>query len=136
MATYMIDTTTFSGMMKKDPKIYAKVNSLDPADRLIICPTVRGEILFGIQKLPTGKRKQDLETKAQHLLRAVESRDITDSIADQYAIIKNEAKTRGKQLSDNDLWIAATAVHHNAIIVAADKDYSGLSRLSVEDWTR
>ena len=136
MATYVIETTTFSGMMRKDAKIYAKVSSLNPSDHLIICPTIRGEILFGIRKMPTGRKRRDLETKAQGLFRALESRDITDSIADQYAEVKYQAKIAGKSLSDNDLWIAAIAICHNAVLVAADKDYAGLSRLSVEDWTK
>jgi len=136
MAKYMIDTTTFSAMMKRDPIVYAKVGSLDPADSLIICPNVRGEILFGVQKLPEGKRKTELASKAWTLLGAIESRDITDPIADEYARIKNESKTKGKQLSDNDIWIAAAAVQHNAVIVAADRDFSRLSQLSAEDWTK
>lgn len=136
MATYIIETTTFSGMMRKDSNIYAKVSTLDPSDRLIICPNIRGEILFGIEKLPVGKKQRELQTKAQALFLAFESRDITDSIADQYAQIKCEAKVIGKSLSDNDLWIAASAIHHDAVLVATDKDYSGLSRLSVEDWAK
>jgi predicted nucleic acid-binding protein len=136
MATYLIETTTFSGMMKKDTKIYAKVSSLDPSDSLTVCPTVRGEILFGIEKMPKGQKRTDLETKAQILFSACESRDITEPVGDKYAQIKHEAKVAGKSLSDNDLWIAATAICHNAVLVAADKDYAGLSGVLLEDWTK
>lgn len=136
MAIYLIDTSTFSCMMKQDPKIHARISSLTPTDQLMICPIIRGEILFGIEKLPTGRRRRDLETKAQSLFLAFETKDITDFIADYYAQIKNETRATGKQLSDNDLWIAATAVYYNAVIVAVDKDYSRLSQLSAEDWTK
>lgn len=136
MATYLIDTTTFSGMMKNDEKIRAKVSSLDPSDHLIICPIVRGEILFGIENVPKGTKRTDLETKAQAVFDACASRDIADSIADEYAKVKYQAKVAGKCLSDNDFWIAATAICHNTVLVAADKDYAGLSDPLVEDWTK
>jgi predicted nucleic acid-binding protein len=123
-------------MMREDAKIQAKVSALQPLDCLVICPPIRGEILFGIGKMPLGRRRRDLEAKAQSLFGAFESKDINDSIADQYAQLKCQAKIAGKSLSDNDLWIAATAIYHNAILVAADKDYTGLSGLTVENWTR
>jgi hypothetical protein len=34
---------------------------LDPADRVVTCAIVRGEVLFGISKLPAGKRRTELE---------------------------------------------------------------------------
>lgn len=136
MADYLIETTTFSGMMRQDAKIHARVSSLDPSDRLTVCPIVRGEILFGIEKMPRGKKRTDLETKAQALFHACESRDVGEPVGDKYAQIKNEARVAGKILSDNDLWIAATAMCHNDVLVAADKDYAGLSGVLLEDWTK
>jgi len=48
MATYILDTTTFSLMMKKDPKVLNKMASLSPTDRVVICPIVREEVRYGL----------------------------------------------------------------------------------------
>ena len=38
--------------------------ALDPADHVVICSIVRGEILFGIARLPPGGRRDELEKQA------------------------------------------------------------------------
>jgi len=49
---------------RKNSKLDARMSSLAPADRVVICPVVRGEIRYGIEQLPQSKRRQDLETQA------------------------------------------------------------------------
>ncbi|MBI4026188.1 MAG: PIN domain-containing protein [Verrucomicrobia bacterium] len=69
--TYLLDTNAFSDLMREQPDIRAHVESLLPADRLVICTIVRGEIRYGVSRLPEGKKKQDLETKAEKLFAAI-----------------------------------------------------------------
>ena len=49
--------------MRDIPKVKGRLNSLAELDYLFTCPIVKGEILFGIVRLPAGKRKRDLEQK-------------------------------------------------------------------------
>jgi hypothetical protein len=37
-------------------------------EHIIICSVIRGEIRYGIERLPQGKQRQELETKAGKLL--------------------------------------------------------------------
>lgn len=57
--------------------------------------------------------------------------------ADYYASLKKHAEQQGTPLSENDLWIAATAMAFNAILVTADSDFQQIAGfgLQVEDWT-
>lgn len=62
--TYLLDTNAFSDLMREQPMFRARLASLASADPIIVCMIVRGEIRYGISRLPDGKKKQDLQTKA------------------------------------------------------------------------
>lgn len=53
--------------MEDNSKVKGRLNSLTESDYLFTCPIVKGEILFGIGSLPEGKRRRDLEQKANEL---------------------------------------------------------------------
>lgn len=50
--------------------------------------------------------------------------------------LKWQSARRGIAMSENDLWIAATALGVDATLVAADRDFGRLPGLRVEDWTQ
>ena len=53
---FLLDTNAFSDLMRKHSKLDARMSSLAPADRVVICTVVRGEIRYGIEQLPQSKR--------------------------------------------------------------------------------
>jgi predicted nucleic acid-binding protein len=63
---FLLDTNAFSDLMRKHSKLDARMASLAPADRVVICTAVRGEIRYGIESFrkasagKTWKAKQDL----------------------------------------------------------------------------
>ena len=105
MPEYLLDTTIFSYMLKQNAKVLARIASLSTADRLAICTIVRGEVLYGLERLPHGKKKQDLGAKVTELFRALHCEPIPETAADQYARIKRETERKGTRLDENDLWI-------------------------------
>ncbi len=120
------------------PHVTDHLNSLsDLNDYVFTCTIVRGEILFGIQKLPIGHRRQVLENQAINLFEGLPCLAVPKEAADYYAMLKSHAEQQGTPLSDNDLWIAATAIALNAILVTADSDYQRIIEfgLKLEDWT-
>jgi predicted nucleic acid-binding protein len=62
---FLLDTNAISALMREEARIVAWLSSVRPDDRVVICTVVRGEILFGLGKLAEGRRRADLETKAQ-----------------------------------------------------------------------
>jgi tRNA(fMet)-specific endonuclease VapC len=135
VAVYLLDTTTFSYLMRDDPNVRARIGALSATDRLAISATVRGEILYGIERLPAGRRRQALEAKAQQLFGALPCEAVEAAVADGYARLKRTAEQAGTSLDENDLWIAATAHALGAVLVTADSDFSRLPVLTMEDWT-
>ena len=134
--TYLWDTTTCSALMRRDAKVRARVAALTAADRVVICTITRGEILYGLARLPEGKRRSVLEAEAMALFGQLVCLAIPEAAADQYASIKWEAERKGTPLDENDLWIAATARALEAIVVTIDSDFQRVSGLQTEDWTQ
>ena len=135
---YLLETSTCSFLMAHAPRVVAHFNSLsNDDDYAFTCTIVRGEILFGIERLPTGRRRQLLENQIVNLFTELPCLAVPEETADYYAQMKKQAEQQGTPLSDNDLWIAATAMTFNAILVTSDLDFQRITGfgLQLEDWT-
>ncbi len=102
----------------------------------MVCPIVRGEIGYGIERLPTGRRRERLERRTLHLFGMLTCEPILESAAGHYAEIKAACESKGLSLDENDLWIAATALSLGATVVSRDSDFQRVDRLNVVDWTK
>ena len=122
--------------MEDIPKVKGRLNSLAESDYPFTCPIVKGEILFGIVRLPDGKRRRDLKQKANELFAQVPCDPIPENVGDAYAQIKVAAQQQGTSLDECDLWIVATALALDAILVTSDSDYQRIAGLGLrlEDW--
>ena len=123
--------------MEDSPKVKGRLGSLAETDYLFTSPIVKGEILFGIFRLPAGLRRQILEQKANQVFSVVPCDPMPDDVGTDYAQTKVAAQQRGTPLDECDLWIAATAMAVDAILVTSDNDFQRITGLGlqVEDWT-
>jgi hypothetical protein len=64
---YLLDTSAISLLMREDPAVANWLLSVSAQDRLVVCTITRGEILFGLGRLAQGKRRTELELKAEIL---------------------------------------------------------------------
>lgn len=137
MKLYLLDSTTLSFIVEEHPAVHARLEALAHEDRAITCTVVRGEVLFGVQRLPGGKRREALALKVARVLSSFRCEPIPETAADSYARIKTDTQLRGKRLDENDLWIAATALVLGAVLVTADSDFNRVANgLHIEDRTR
>ena len=134
--TYLIETTAVSHLMRRDVRTLARIAALASSDVAAVCTITRGEILYGLERLPTGRRRRTLEEEATHVLAQFPCLPVSESTADHYARIKREAESRGTPLDENDLWLAATAVASGAVLVTSDSDFQRVAGLAVEDWSQ
>ena len=105
--------------------------TVSPSDRVVTCTVARGEILFGLARLAPGRRRTELEEKASKVLAAIPCEAVPVAAGDQYAALKVIQQKRGLSLDENDLWIAATALALNAVLVSRDNDFQGAAGLNV-----
>lgn len=134
MAVFLLDTNAVSDLMRDHRKVRARAAARS-ADRVVICTIVRGEVLHGIELLPPGRRRADLEAKAAAILATLPCEAVPAPVADHYARVKRECRSAGTALDENDLWIAATALALGAVLISRDRDFSRVPGLAVEDWT-
>ena len=136
MNKYLLDTSTLSFLMHDSPQVKRHFRFLQQSDYPFTCPIVKGEILFGIFRLPEGKRRRDLQQKANEAFSVVPCDPMPENVEETYAQIKVAAEQQGTRLNECDLWIAATALALDAILVTSDSDFQRITGqgLRLEDW--
>jgi len=98
---------------------------------VVTCTIVRGEILFGIGKLPEGRRRAELEETGHRFLASLRCEPVPEQAGEHYAAVKLARQQRGLALDENDIWVAATALALGATLVSRDRDFAGVDGLFV-----
>jgi predicted nucleic acid-binding protein len=133
MPAALLDTNAVSDLMRDHAQVKARIAS--HADPIATSVVVAGEIRYGLDRLPPGKKRTDLDARARAILAAVAIEPITDAIAEVYGRLKVALETRGLAVDDNDLWIAATALAQSSLLVSRDQVFRQVPGLQVDDWT-
>ena len=107
------------------------LRSVGTNDRIVTCAIARGEILFGLERLADGRRRAELEQKAQKLFATLPCEPVLSSASDHYASVKLAQPRRGLTLDEKDLWMAAIALALGATLVSSDSDFRWIDVLSV-----
>lgn len=132
---YFLDTSTIRQLVRGERAAVARLTTLAKSDRLLTNTVVRGELLFGIQRLPHGSRRDALQEKVEAVLAGVECVPLDPAVAPEYAAVKRAQQQKGMSLDENDLWIAASARFHGATLVAGDRDFQSIDGIRIEDWS-
>ena len=125
---YLLDTNIAIALLNGDRAITQQVENI-PTVRLSV--TIVGELLYGAEK---SQRTDSNRQRIQPLLDRLKTIRPDLETANRYAIIKNQLRTKGRPIPENDLWIAAIAVQHNLILVTRDSDFGAIEGLQLEKW--
>jgi tRNA(fMet)-specific endonuclease VapC len=147
MTMYLLDTNHCSLLVANDPMMQRRVATSNQP--IVTSVIVRGELVF------MAENSAQSPANMRHVLRVLDHvtvLQIDATIADWYGALraallrrfgpKDRAKRRTATLaslgvSDNDLWIAATAKRYHAIIVSHDADFTRIAEvtdLQLESW--
>ena len=134
LTLYLLDTNHCSRLIERDPVVRHRLQLLGKvqvATSVVVC----GELTFMAEN---SEQKAANLLRVQVLLRGLEIYPIDREIADIYGQLKAEIiarygprersrrrRTRIEEVgvSDNDLWIAATALRHGLTVVSSDSDF-------------
>jgi tRNA(fMet)-specific endonuclease VapC len=133
MASIVLDTNAFGELMLDQPVITAKVSAF--TGDIYVPSIVRGEIMFGLQQLPKGKRRTNLQSRSQKYLVGFLPLPVSEQVADKYGDLKARLRRQGVTMADNDLLIAASVLVLNATLITQDKAFGNVPGLAIEDWT-
>jgi tRNA(fMet)-specific endonuclease VapC len=121
--------------MRQNPKVLARLAALSPSDDLDCSVIVSGEVLYGVDRLPPGNRRDELRRQAEYAFSLMDCVGIRPSADEIYARIKLDLEIKGTGFGENDLWIAACAMDVGAVLVTRDRAFSYIPSLTIEDWT-
>jgi predicted nucleic acid-binding protein len=133
MAAALLDTNAVSDLMRDHPQVKARIGK--HSDLIVKSVVVLGEIRYGLERLPAGKKRSDLEGRAHNIVAALRIEPVTEPIADAYGRVKASLESQGINADDNDLWIAATALTFGNLLVTRDQIFHHVPGLQVEDWS-
>ena len=140
MNGFLLDTNVISELVKPEPDTNV-VRWIEETDESILFLSVItiGEIRNGIERLTPGKRRGRLESWLRIDLRA-RFRDrilpVDESIAERWGALSAIATANGKPVPVIDGLLAATAVHHDLMLVTRNvQDVAGTGVPTLNPWS-
>lgn len=145
---YLLDTNHCSRIIDNDPQILGNIQENYDAD-IGISVITRGELIFMAEK---SQQQEENYQKVSKFVDSITLYMIDDAIADCYGKLKaqilrhfgpKDRQRRSKEtiqklgFSDNDLWIAATAIIYSMTVVSADSDFvriQEVQHLLLKNW--
>jgi predicted nucleic acid-binding protein len=76
MPPALLDTNAVSDLMRDHPRVRARLGN--HADPVVTSVVVVGELAYGLGRLPAGRKRSDLEARAQQILAALRIGSITE----------------------------------------------------------
>ena len=129
---YLPDTNVWIKYLNPtDSPVKQKLISIN-TDDIYFCSCVKAELLFGAYK---SARKQHNLERLQLLFQPFKSLAFDDKSIEAYADIRSKLSKKGTPIGANDLFIAATALANNLILVTHNtREFSRIECLKLEDW--
>ena len=129
---YIFDTNMISALMKDDEKVEAKLKEATSDEKAVFMSGVSHyEIKRGLLAVNAiRKLKIYDEIRKQFLMLFLDNEQVFDKAAQIHANLKQ----RGELIEDADIFIAATALIQNLILVSGDSHFQRISDLNTENW--
>jgi tRNA(fMet)-specific endonuclease VapC len=132
---YVLDTTAFSAIMRRDEHLLTFLKQYRPGDIATVPPVV-AEIHYGIKRLDNFSKKYLLlQSERDRLLSIIKVLPWLPESSEYFGSIKADLESRGKIIDDFDIAIAAIAISHNYGVITANLDhFQRINGLESENW--
>lgn len=128
---YLLDTNVWIHYLKSAPAIAARLRST-PASEIVVCSVVWAELLHGARKDGNAAER---EARVIRTLSPFLSLPFDDAAAHVYARVRHDLEQAGHSIGPNELLIASIALTHGLTLVTANREFSRVEGLLVEDWS-
>lgn len=119
MKKVLLDTNAYSALALGNRSV---LEAIEKAQQVIISPICVGELIAGfIKGSKESHNRTILSTFLQHSTTQVSP--ITADTADWYANIFTQLQSAGTLIPINDVWIAAQAMEHGAMLITFDRHF-------------
>lgn len=130
---HMLDTDVASYVIKgRSPILETRLASVPP-DRVCISAVTRGELLYGLKRLPPEHR---LHIAVQQFLKIVRTLSWDADAAEYCADIRHQLVVSGQPIGELDMMIAAHSLAAGAVLVSNNRRHFARIQapLRLEDW--
>jgi predicted nucleic acid-binding protein len=124
----ILDTNAVSALFAGDP---ALGSALFGEDRLHLPTVVVGEYRYGLAR---SRQARDLAFLLERLILDSIVLPIELATASHYAQVRDELRTRGTPIPENDVWIAALARQHALTILSRDEHFDRVQHIVRRAW--
>lgn len=125
---YLLDTNIVIALMAGDRNIR---QCLEEAEEVFLSTVVFGELCYGAQN---SARAESNMLRLRELATTITILPCTIETAIHYGHIKNSLRRKGRPLPENDIWIAACAMHNNLVLISRDEHFTHINNLQLERW--
>ena len=130
--TYLLDTNVVSYFVRGTSAAVRDRIQRTQVESMAVSAVTEAELLFWIARRPGDARTR---VSVRDFLERVPSLAWDTRAAEEYAVIREEQRRKGRPLSTEDLMIAAHASSLGVILVTNDSAFSFVDGLQTEDWT-
>jgi len=135
----ILDTNVMSELMRPAPSpAIARTLANYSAEELYTTCVTLAEVLYGIEILPSGRRKRELVAGAERLFKFVfnnRSLPFDEPAAERYSQIAADRRKLGRPISEFDAQIAAIAAVHDATLVTRNTaDFANCGVRLINPW--
>lgn len=126
--SYLLDTNILIHLLNRSDELQEKINS---AAEVFIPVIAVGELVFGVAK---SNRPQENGVSLRQFLIGKTVLNCDAEVAWRYGDLKQQLRTMGKPIPENDLWIAAIAIRWRLVLVTQDQHFNAVPGLSTVVW--
>jgi tRNA(fMet)-specific endonuclease VapC len=131
---YVLDTNIVSALMRGQPEVAQRL-ARESVGAVAIPQPVIAEILYGIERLSRGRRKDFLSRRIARIRSTLALVPWTSDVSERFAGAKAHLERAGRRLEDFDVAIAAHALAFNAVLVTANAQHMArIPALRLEAW--
>jgi tRNA(fMet)-specific endonuclease VapC len=125
---FLLDTNIVIAIFKPEQSV---LDQLAASRKAYLCAPVLGELYYGAAKSRSVdqniRRINDFLTMVQFIPCDAETARV-------FGLTRNELARKGRPIPENDLWIAATALQHDLVVITRDAHFNVIDGLRIEAW--
>ena len=125
---FLLDTNIIIAIFAEEPAVLQR---LAAAEEVFVPAIALGELYYGARK--SGRSETNI-SRIDEFAAAAASLGCDAATAQHYGRIKNDLRTKGRPIPENDIWIAAVAAQHSLTVVSRDDHFGAVAGLSLDVW--
>ena len=122
---YLLDTSFLVDALHDGMRLPA---AIEKSETVYLSEIAVGEYKAGLDDTRRGRRNREALEAFLHLPNIVEV-TITSATTDLYAKVFRSLHAAGRPIPVNDIWLAAQALEHGAVLVSRDRHFEAVANL-------